>query len=80
MCGICGEISFSASRPADPERVRAMSRRLAHRGPDGEGLCCESGAALGHRRRPTVLSDGAYGTPGQPGALFLEVCAVAAYI
>jgi asparagine synthase (glutamine-hydrolysing) len=60
MCGICGEISFSDSRPADPERVRAMARRLAHRGPDGEGLWHEAGAALGHRRLAIIdLSDAA---------------------
>lgn len=59
MCGICGEIGGGAY-PADPERVRAMARRMAHRGPDGEGLWHEGGAALGHRRLAIIdLSDAA---------------------
>lgn len=60
MCGICGEISFGAGAGADPARVRAMSSRLGHRGPDGEGLWHEPGVALGHRRLAVIdLSDAA---------------------
>jgi asparagine synthase (glutamine-hydrolysing) len=60
MCGICGEVSFSGGAEADPARVRAMSRRLGHRGPDGEGLWHEPGVALGHRRLAVIdLSDAA---------------------
>jgi asparagine synthase (glutamine-hydrolysing) len=50
MCGICGEINFRHPDQVDPGRVRAMARSLAHRGPDGEGVWHEPGAALGHRR------------------------------
>ncbi len=50
MCGICGEVAYGDPAAADPERVRGMARRLAHRGPDGEGLWHEPGIALGHRR------------------------------
>src|SRR5690606_3706532 len=35
----------------DPEVLSAMSRRLAHRGPDGEGAWHEGPAALAHRLR-----------------------------
>jgi asparagine synthase (glutamine-hydrolysing) len=51
MCGICG----FAGR-FDPELIQAMTDRLAHRGPDGEGVeyfAARDGrppAALGHRR------------------------------
>jgi asparagine synthase (glutamine-hydrolysing) len=49
MCGIAGII---AKRPVNPQAVEAMTRRLAHRGPDDHGLWrSEDGrAALGHRR------------------------------
>ena len=53
MCGIAG--LFGDSRPAgDP--VRAMTRCLAHRGPDDEGVWidAEAGIALGHRRLAIV--------------------------
>lgn len=36
MCGIAGIIQIDG-RPLDGERLEAMTRSLAHRGPDGEG-------------------------------------------
>jgi asparagine synthase (glutamine-hydrolysing) len=51
MCGICGYIGRS-----DEQAVVAMTRLMAHRGPDGEGVRCFPSvdgsvpAALGHRR------------------------------
>jgi asparagine synthase (glutamine-hydrolysing) len=51
MCGICGYVGRD-----DPETIGVMTRLLAHRGPDGEGvrfLPATDGAApiaLGHRR------------------------------
>ena len=36
MCGIAG--FFSARTPAEPARIRAMTDRLQHRGPNGEGM------------------------------------------
>lgn len=65
MCGICGSIS-----PYDPvAEVRAMLPKLAHRGPDDEGLWSNRNVALGHRRlaivdlsqaghQPMVAADG----------------------
>jgi len=49
MCGIAGIIS---KRAVNPAAVEAMTRALAHRGPDGEGLWAnESGSVIfGHRR------------------------------
>lgn len=50
MCGIAGYLSH---RLADRELVvRGMAQRLAHRGPDAEGiwLDAEAGVGLGHRR------------------------------
>jgi asparagine synthase (glutamine-hydrolysing) len=48
MCGLCGELRRDG--PADSAAVARMTRTLASRGPDGEGLWASGGAALGHRR------------------------------
>ncbi len=48
MCGIAGEL-----RPGggpDLEALRRMQAVLVPRGPDGEGVWCERGAGLAHRR------------------------------
>ena len=49
MCGITG---IFGGRSADAETVTRMTRALAHRGPDDEGIWVdrEAGVALGHRR------------------------------
>src|SRR5574340_187263 len=49
MCGIAGWLDDD---PIDRETLRAMTRRLAHRGPDGEGLAVfdHGRAGFGHRR------------------------------
>lgn len=49
MCGIAGFINLDGSI-AEERRARAMSRSIAHRGPDGEGLWLEHGVALAHKR------------------------------
>lgn len=53
MCGIVGILGPGAGRP---ELLAAMTRRLAHRGPDDEGLWADpaAGIALGHRRLSIV--------------------------
>jgi len=48
MCGIAG--IHAPSGGADPELVRAMTARLRHRGPDGEGYHAAERIALGMRR------------------------------
>src|SRR5262249_35789673 len=55
MCGIAGMLG----RGDASELVRGMLDRLAHRGPDGEGLCSLApDIALGHRRLAVLdLSD-----------------------
>jgi len=49
MCGIAGWIDWNRSEP-NGDSLRAMTRRLRHRGPDGEGYYEKEGAHLGHRR------------------------------
>jgi asparagine synthase (glutamine-hydrolysing) len=52
MCGLAGIIETGALTDAAETRLRAMTRALAHRGPDAEGywLDKDRGVALGHRR------------------------------
>ena len=61
MCGIVGLFSFDGP-PVDPEQIRAMTDRVAHRGPDGAGLWMSDDrrVGLGHRRLSIIdLSDNA---------------------
>ena len=48
MCGIAGILRFDGLLPSGV--VEAMTRRLAHRGPDGEGVYERGPVGLGHRR------------------------------
>ncbi len=51
MCGIAGIYHFEhPDRPVDLPVLKAMTRSLAHRGPDGEGVWRRPGVGLGHRR------------------------------
>ncbi len=50
MCGICGIAVAGRGTVADVEAVKAMNRRLVHRGPDSEGLFHEGGVALAMSR------------------------------
>ena len=75
MCGIAGflEPAADAKQTAMRSVVKAMARRLTHRGPDANGIWCdhEAGIALGFRRlaildltptgnQPMASSDGRY--------------------
>jgi asparagine synthase (glutamine-hydrolysing) len=48
MCGICGIVDF-VEKPSS-EKIRAMNRTMAHRGPDAQGLVSYDNCALGHTR------------------------------
>lgn len=52
MCGIAGTVSWSGI----PDRglVAAMTRMLAHRGPDGDGLASDGPVIFGHRRLAVI--------------------------
>jgi asparagine synthase (glutamine-hydrolysing) len=50
MCGLTGIFDLEHRRPVDEPLLRSMTRALAHRGPDGEGLHVAPGIGLGHRR------------------------------
>lgn len=49
MCGIAGIVHFDGA-PVDGGVLRAMTRSIAHRGPDGEGIWTEGSVGFGHRR------------------------------
>jgi len=56
MCGICGWIDFRHDQRSEERRstAAAMTRTMACRGPDDEGLFVDSRAALGHRRLAVI--------------------------
>lgn len=56
MCGICGFVS-PYSVP-DPELIKKMIGRMAHRGPDGSGYYRDHKAALGHARLAIIDAAG----------------------
>ncbi len=49
MCGIVGVVHLDGA-PVGQDLLQAMTRALAHRGPDGEGVKAEGSIGLGHRR------------------------------
>lgn len=49
MCGIAGILNLN-KQPVSRTSILAISNRLAHRGPDGEGIFIHKNFALGHRR------------------------------
>jgi asparagine synthase (glutamine-hydrolysing) len=71
MCGIIGIFHYGEQdRPVDRALLERMTRALAHRGPDGEGILLEGPVGFGHRRlaivdlsptghQPMVSGDGA---------------------
>jgi len=64
VCGIAGILRQDGASPEDLSRLKAMTQRLAHRGPDDSGHISIDGKpsiVLGHRRLAVVdLSDAAH--------------------
>ena len=54
MCGITGWISFDRDLSRERELVGEMTRTMACRGPDAEGIFIDGPAALGHRRLAVI--------------------------
>jgi asparagine synthase (glutamine-hydrolysing) len=68
MCGIAGIVDLTGERPIDRIALAAMTRALAHRGPDGEGFAFAPGVGLGHRRLAIIdLAGGAQPFESQSG-------------
>jgi asparagine synthase (glutamine-hydrolysing) len=49
MCGIAGVFNVSGE-PVDKAVLQRMTDAIQHRGPDGEGVWCDTGVGLGNRR------------------------------
>jgi asparagine synthase (glutamine-hydrolysing) len=60
MCGICGIVVKGGTGAVGEETLRRMCSRLAHRGPDGEGIHVNRSrtAGLGHRRLSIIDIEG----------------------
>jgi asparagine synthase (glutamine-hydrolysing) len=56
MCGIAG-VFHPQGRPVEMGRLHQMGQLLAHRGPDAQGLYCEGGLGLVHRRLSIIDLD-----------------------
>src|ERR1700723_2723422 len=50
MCGICGQYNFGTQAPVHRGDLEAMTRSIAHRGPDDEGFFLAGPLGLGFRR------------------------------
>ena len=50
MCGICGQFNFIRREPVESSTIQRMTRTIAHRGPDDEGLFVSGPVGLGFRR------------------------------
>jgi asparagine synthase (glutamine-hydrolysing) len=72
MCGITGFVN-GADRPADRHSVALMTAKLAHRGPDGDGIYCVGAVALGHRRLSIIdLAGGAQPLSNEDGSIWVS--------
>lgn len=60
MCGIAGIFNINGN-PTSVNLIKAMTTKIAHRGPDGEGVYVEGNIALGHRRL-AILDTSALGS------------------
>ena len=72
MCGIAGQYCFSGGEP-DGQLLVAMSSRLSHRGPDGEGTRICGSTGLVHRRLAIIdlSADGLQPMTNEDGTLWL---------
>jgi asparagine synthase (glutamine-hydrolysing) len=74
MCGIAGVFNYRSGEPADGTLLRAMTRSLAHRGPDDEGFRLDGAVGLGMRRLSIIdLEGGAQPLSGESGTTWV-VC------
>ncbi len=58
VCGIAGRFNHRSGAPADEAELVDMARRLAHRGPDGEGTYLDGAVGLAHRRLSIIDREG----------------------
>ena len=72
MCGIAGVLNLTNPSPVSPERVRAGSDALYHRGPDDEGVLVENDIGLASRRLSVIdLAHGHQPMPNETGTIHI---------
>ena len=72
MCGICGQFNFGSSAPVRRSTVEAMTRSIAHRGPDDEGYYFDGPLGFGFRRLSIIdLSGGHQPMSNAEGTVWL---------
>ncbi len=67
MCGIAGQLNFDRQQPVLRPELELMAERLAHRGPDDEGVYLDGNLGLAHRRL-SILDLSAAGHQPMPSA------------
>ena len=68
MCGICG---FIGEVDDSKKVLKQMMDKIAHRGPDDEGMYVDKHAAIGHRRLSIIdLSHGAQPMYNETGDIY----------
>jgi asparagine synthase (glutamine-hydrolysing) len=71
MCGIAGVVDLK-QRAIEPANLARISARMAHRGPDGEGVYVDGEAALAHRRLGIIdLAGGSQPMSNEDGAIWI---------
>jgi asparagine synthase (glutamine-hydrolysing) len=60
MCGIAGKFNFVTRAPVGEDDLRRMARRMAHRGPDGEGFHTDGPVGFAHKRLAIIDLEGGY--------------------
>ena len=71
MCGIAG-IYRRHGAPVPEDLLRAMTARLAHRDPDGDGFHVEPGLGFGHRRLSIIdVAGGAQPMSNEDGTIWV---------
>lgn len=60
MCGICGQYNFGTKRPVSRADIERMTRSIAHRGPDDEGLFLSDCLGLGFCRLSIIDLEGGH--------------------
>ncbi|MGN7613704.1 XrtA/PEP-CTERM system amidotransferase [Magnetococcales bacterium HHB-1] len=58
MCGITGLFDLQGTRTVEQKKLSHMNRAIQHRGPDGEGVWCDAGVGLAHRRLAIIDLEG----------------------
>lgn len=72
MCGICGQFNFGSQAPVRRADIEAMTKSIAHRGPDDEGYHFDGPIGLGFRRLSIIdLSGGHQPMSDQDGTTWV---------